>query len=153
MPLNGSMCRLWLSSFYARRQSIIDTLEQGTHVVCDRYAFSGIAYSCVKGLSYDWCRSPDVGLPSPDLTLFLSLTPEVAAQRGGYGQERYEALAIQTKVRQIFETLGKDGSVGRWRIIDAGRTADQVAEDCIREAQETVKHVTQSAAPVGTLFV
>lgn len=30
------------------RHSILDTLASGQHIVCDRYAFSGIAYSAAK---------------------------------------------------------------------------------------------------------
>ena len=29
-----------------------------------------------KGLPYEWCRPPDVGLPAPDLVVFLDITPE-----------------------------------------------------------------------------
>jgi dTMP kinase len=30
----------------------------------------------------DWCKSPDIGLPVPDIVLFLDLAPEKAAERG-----------------------------------------------------------------------
>lgn len=149
-------------------------LEKGQNVVCDRYAFSGIAYSCAKvrrcwpttwqlsfpypsspllqGLSYDWCRAPDAGLPSPDLTIFLSLSPEAAAQRGGYGEERYEAVTMQTRVRQTFAQLGSDPSVGRWCTVDAGQPIDKVAQDCLAEAQQVVQTIRSGQNPVGSLF-
>jgi len=32
----------------------------------DRYAFSGVAFSAAKdGLSLEWCKQPDRGLPRP----------------------------------------------------------------------------------------
>ena len=34
---------------------LINMLQSGTNVVCDRYAYSGVAYSAAKGLSFDWC--------------------------------------------------------------------------------------------------
>ena len=30
------------------REYIRNTLEEGTHIVCDRYCFSGVAYSAAK---------------------------------------------------------------------------------------------------------
>ena len=32
------------------RDDIINTLNNGTHIVCDRYAFSGVVYSAAKGV-------------------------------------------------------------------------------------------------------
>ena len=34
------------------------TLEAGTHVVCDRYAYSGMAYSVAKGMDLAWWTGP-----------------------------------------------------------------------------------------------
>lgn len=60
------------------------TLAAGTHVICDRYAYSGVAFSSAKkGLSAAWCRAPDRGLPAPDAVLYLDLEPAAAADRGG----------------------------------------------------------------------
>jgi dTMP kinase len=60
------------------------TLAAGTHVVCDRYAYSGVAFSTAKkGLSASWCVAPDRGLPAPDAVVYLDLEPEAAAARGG----------------------------------------------------------------------
>ena len=62
------------------------TLRSGTHVVCDRYAYSGVAFSSAKESLQDdleWCKSCDVGLPAPDAVIFLDLTQEQAEQRGG----------------------------------------------------------------------
>ncbi|KAJ7127081.1 hypothetical protein C8R44DRAFT_830586 [Mycena epipterygia] len=66
--------------FSANRSSTIEQLlAEGTTAVCDRYAFSGVAFSAAKGLSFDCYRSPD------------------ARERGGYGEERYEKEEMQRK--------------------------------------------------------
>ncbi|ESK89941.1 thymidylate kinase [Moniliophthora roreri MCA 2997] len=106
-------------------------LQSGTIVLCDRYAFSGIAFSASKGLSYEWCRAPDVSLPSPDLTLFLDISPEKAQERGGYGEERYEKQEMQRRVREVFSRLGSETlqSGRNWQVIDAGNDRDKVAAD------------------------
>ncbi|EUC59728.1 thymidylate kinase [Rhizoctonia solani AG-3 Rhs1AP] len=111
--------------------SIKSHLASGTTLVCDRYAYSGLAFSAAKqkpNLSYEWCLSPDIGLPAPDAAFFLEVSPEIAKQRGGYGQERYENEKMQTAVRQTFQRIGKDVQE-RWEVVDANRTQEQVEED------------------------
>lgn len=124
-----------------KRTSICAHLAAGMTVIADRYAFSGIAFSARKGLSYEWCRAPDVGLPAPDLTVFLDVEPEVARARGGYGEERYEQEGIQRGVRAMFERIGeemnRDGQ-GKWVVIDASKEKDWVARD--------IWHVVESLA-------
>ena len=61
-------------------------LEEGRTVICDRYAYSGVAFSSAKpSLSEElsWCQACDVGLPAPDAVIFLDLTQEEAEKRGG----------------------------------------------------------------------
>ena len=77
--------------FSANRWEAASTLAQhlsdGTTVICDRYAYSGVAFTSAKqkaNLSLDWCKAPDQGLPAPDAVIFLDLSPEQAQKRGGY---------------------------------------------------------------------
>ena len=70
-------------------------LADGKTIVCDRYAYSGVAFSSAKtkedrksqndsgDLSIDWCKSPDVGLPAPDTVIFLDFSQEESEKRGG----------------------------------------------------------------------
>lgn len=63
------------------------TLQEGTTVICDRYAYSGVAFSSAKPSLEDqlsWCQACDVGLPAPDAVIFLDLTQDEAEKRGGY---------------------------------------------------------------------
>lgn len=60
--------------------------------------------------------NPDVGLPKPDLVMFLQLNPSMAANRGEYGIERYETNGFQRTVSQRFEELMQDSSVN-WKVI------------------------------------
>jgi dTMP kinase len=78
--------------FSANRWEAVPKLEQwllheGTTVVCDRYAYSGVAFSSAKpSLDQElaWCQACDVGLPAPDAVIFLDLAPDDAERRGGY---------------------------------------------------------------------
>ncbi|KAG8946657.1 Thymidylate kinase [Tulasnella sp. 424] len=112
--------------------SILSDLQNGITIVCDRYVYSGVAFSASKGLSFDWCVAPDVGLPSPDVVLFLDISPEAAKQRGGYGEERYEKEEMQRRVRENFKLLGEEQKTtkeGSWVEIDAGRGLASVTGD------------------------
>ena len=132
--------------------------------MCDRYAFSGIAFSASKVnsggtpiLPFEWCRSPDVGLPAPDMVLFFDITPEKARERGGYGEERYEKEEMQLRVRNFFHRIGKemrgeaDTAGGtRWISIDAGRGREEVEHDVWRFVEPLVTHGVNS--PIGKLW-
>jgi dTMP kinase len=65
-------------------------MQKRETVICDRYAYSGVAFTSAKPresqggpLSFEWCQSPDIGLPAPDAVIFLDLSQEEAEQRGG----------------------------------------------------------------------
>lgn len=87
-----------------------------------------------------------MGLPSPDLVLFLDLSPEVAATRGGYGQERYETSSVQLAVREIFSRIGTEVGKERWKVVDAGLGMEDVqrivregAEECRTNLKDEVR--------------
>jgi dTMP kinase len=105
--------------------SVVARLSAGTTLICDRYAFSGVAFSAAKGLPYEWCRHPEIGLPAPDLTLMLDIDPQVARERGGYGEERYEKEEMQARVRSVFQKIGKEMGE-KWIDVDAGQTIADV---------------------------
>ena len=83
-----------------------------------------------KTLTYEWCQNADAGLPTPDLTLFLDISPEVAKSRGGYGHERYEKEELQQRVRQVFGRISEDvvKSGARWVRVDAGQGVESVTQ-------------------------
>ncbi|KAK7472404.1 hypothetical protein VKT23_000518 [Stygiomarasmius scandens] len=120
-------------SFIIHLSSQIEkSLQEGTTVVCDRYAFSGIAFSVSTGLSYEWCRAPNISLPSPDLVLFLDISPEKAKERGVYREEKHEE-EMQKRVRQVFKRIEDEMSVAsegvKWVVVDAGRDQETVSKD------------------------
>ncbi|KAM6921821.1 thymidylate kinase [Xenentodon cancila] len=125
-------------------------LEQGITLVVDRYAFSGVAFTSAKpGFCLDWCMKPEVGLPKPDLVMFLQLSPAEAALRGQFGAERYETGAFQKAVQQKFEQLMKDPSVN-WQVIDASQSIEDVHND-IRNHSHSAICAAQNT-PLGQLW-
>ena len=95
-----------------------EKLQKGYNIVCDRYWYSGVAYSHAKGLDLDWCIEADKGLRQPDLILFLRADPHILAQRNGYGNERFEKVDFQLKVRDAFEKIMKKVNQEKLKIID-----------------------------------
>ena len=67
-------------------------LNKGHHIILDRYAHSGVAYSAAKGLNIDWCKNCDRGLWKPDVNIFLSIDERIAKKREEYGSEIYEKV-------------------------------------------------------------
>lgn len=48
--------------------------------VCDRYCYSGVAFSAAKGMDIEWCKACDKGLIAPDCVIYLDMPVEEAAQ-------------------------------------------------------------------------
>ncbi|RCH85812.1 hypothetical protein CU097_004665 [Rhizopus azygosporus] len=119
---------LFSANRWEAMKAISEKLLAGKTLVIDRYAYSGVAFSVAKGLDFDWCKHPDVGLLSPDLVLFLDLSINEAEKRGGFGEERYEKRDLQIKVRTEFRKL-KDDS---WKFIDASSSMEKVEQDVMK---------------------
>lgn len=118
----------------------------GVSLVVDRYAYSGVAFSSAKpGLSIDWCRSHDIGLPKPDIVFFLSADPEALKKRGGYGDERYEKEEFQKVVAARYSEL-EDPS---WFKIDASGTTDEIAKQLLSAVEDQMRNLPDS---IGELW-
>uniref|UniRef100_A0AC11ALC7 Deoxythymidylate kinase n=1 Tax=Ovis aries TaxID=9940 RepID=A0AC11ALC7_SHEEP len=115
-----------------------EKLSQGITLVVDRYAFSGVAFTSAKeNFSLDWCKQPDVGLPKPDLVVFLQLQLAEAAARGEFGRERYESGPFQQRALQRFQQLLADPSLP-WKSTppEASRTSIGRSARCLRTPSE-----------------
>lgn len=144
--------------------NLAQALADGNTVVCDRYAYSGVAFSSAKtkedrngegeDLSVDWCKAPDAGLPAPDTVIFLDLSQEESEKRGGYGGERYEKRSLQLKVRNRFGELqdqdAKDQTVP-WHVVNAAQSIDEVQGDINKIVEETLAQVS-NGKPLHKMF-
>lgn len=133
--------------FSANRWEAAETIkrhiEAGTTVVVDRYYYSGCVYSAAKQnptMDLAWCRHPEVGLPRPDLCLFLDISAEDAAKRGGFGTERYEKQEMQDRVRDLFAELRTHHNEGEdIVVVDASGSVEEVEKaiyDLVRQRLE-----------------
>ncbi|KAF2170743.1 hypothetical protein M409DRAFT_63822 [Zasmidium cellare ATCC 36951] len=121
---------LFSANRWEAAEKIKSSIESGTTVVIDRYYYSGCVYSAAKRnptMDLAWCRHMEVGLPRPDLCLFLDITAEKAAIRRGFGTERYEKQEMQDRVRELFaEMRTHPDEEEDIVVIDAGGTVEQV---------------------------
>lgn len=134
--------------------SIRADIEDGITLVVDRYYYSGVVYSAAKphvDISLDWAREPDVGLPRPDICVFLDIEPEIAAKRGGFGEERYEERGMQKRVRAGFLALMKKEDRGDITIVDAGGDLDEV-ESKIWDAIQPSLLIVGNGEPLRTVL-
>lgn len=117
-------------------EKILNLLNNGTSIICDRYWYSGVAYTAAKGISIEWCKQPDVGIPQPDLVIFFDADVQKLQSRGEFGEERYEKIEFQKKVRENFLKLKGNN----WVTIDASKPIEEVTSD----VQKAVKNFLDS---------
>lgn len=132
---------------YSPSQSIEQAIAAGTTVVVDRYIYSGCVYSAAKNnpsLDLSWARNPEVGLPRPDICLFLELTAAQAAERGGWGEERYEKKELQDRVRELFGAMRKSQDGEDFLTIDAGRAMADVEASIWAAVSAVIARVDES---------
>ncbi|KAI8057169.1 thymidylate kinase-like protein [Syncephalis plumigaleata] len=124
--------------FSANRWEAVESmkaeLRKGITLVVDRYAYSGVVFSAAKGLSLQWCKQPDVGLLRPDLVCLLDMPVEEATRRGDFGQERYERIDLQKRVRDNFAQLREP----EWLVLDATQDVDTLHNTIVERVMQTL---------------
>ncbi|OIT38736.1 PREDICTED: thymidylate kinase-like isoform X1 [Nicotiana attenuata] len=138
---------LFSANRWEKRMLMEEKLRSGTTLIVDRYSYSGVAFSSAKGLHTEWCKAPEIGLLAPDLVVYLDISPEKAAERGGYGGERYEQLEFQKKVAKSYLTL-HDSS---WKVIDATLPVEDI-EEKLREIVLDSMTICQKGKPLSQLW-
>ncbi|RDE24716.1 dTMP kinase [Motiliproteus coralliicola] len=134
----SSDCELLLM-FAARAQhlsqTILPALARGQWVLCDRFTDATFAYQG-GGRGLDWQRIETLeqlvqGELRPDLTLLLDVPVEVgmarARGRGELDRFEQEQQSFFEKVRAAYLRRA-EAEPGRFRVIDAGLSLDQVQQ-------------------------
>lgn len=130
---------LFSANRWEARTRLTQDLNRGITLIADRYAYSGVAYSSAKpGMDIEWCKKSDVGLPKPDIVMYMNLPADVAERRSGFGDERYEKKEFQKRVLQNFDKLNDSDY---WVMIDAGGTVDEIHRNMLAIAEVTVEGV------------
>ena len=111
-------------------------LAGGATVVSDRWYHSSLAYQGT-GADRDWIATLNARARRPDLTIFLQVRPEVAAQRRAAArrkEELFEDLRMQQEVDAGYRaTIAELKAAGeRIEILDGELSEDQVFAAIIR---------------------
>ena len=105
------------------QREIEPMLAQGAHVVTDRYVYSSLAYQSMD-LELEWVATINTLAPEADLTIYLRVDPQTAAQRRGSrgaGAELFETDAQQQRICAIYDTMfGSSPNAGSRRRCDSG---------------------------------
>jgi dTMP kinase len=73
---------MWAADRLAQQEhEIIPEMLRGRSVICDRWYHSSIAYQAGGVVTQEWIRNINRHALTPDLTIFLEVTPETARQR------------------------------------------------------------------------
>jgi dTMP kinase len=120
---------MYVANRHERRAEMMQLLERGVVVVCDRYTASSIAYGEAQGLDPDWLADIQRFLPAADLTILLDIAPETAVGRKATGRDRYERdMRLLSRVRDSYR---RQASAGAWLLLDGERPRAAVSADVI----------------------
>jgi dTMP kinase len=121
------------------QNEIRPALEDGITVVADRYTLSSLAYQSLVA-DYNWVKAINAQALRPDLTLFLSVSPQVCMRRMKARRKQaeiYEELStleqIEASYHRAIADLRADGEV--IQILDGDRPSADVHADVARLVQ------------------
>ncbi len=124
------------------QREVAPALAAGRVVVSDRWVHSSLAYQGA-GEERAWIAELNRRARRPDLTLFLRVAPEVAADRRAASrevEELFDALAMQRRVARGYdEVMAELGATDRIEILDGEEAVDRVAERCLALALALVR--------------
>ncbi len=141
---------LFAANRWESAEQLTELLSSGVHIVMDRYSYSGVAFTTATStMSIDQCWSTEIGLPKPDVTIFLHLPVKKATTRGGYGQERYETISIQERVNANFKTM-INRNPDDWCVVDGSQSIYDIHEQIMLIAQRVIREKSNSENEVFT---
>ncbi len=125
---------LYVANRYEWKPKIVEMLEAGRIVICDRYLASSVAYGEAQGLDPDWLFDIQRFLPQPDVTILLDIAPATAVQRKRVNRDRFESdLDLLERVRGSYQ---RQARAAGWHRIDGEQPPDVVEQ-----------HVLSAVAP------
>ncbi len=126
---------LYFTDFLKDAELIESSLKKGNFVIADRYFTSTLAHQSVQGIEISAMLkiAKLMGLPKPDLTIFLKIPPEISLKRKYKEKKKLDRFeknkAFLTKVAKTYETLAKKNVFCKWKIINGEKPKYEVAEE------------------------
>jgi len=117
---------LYVANRYERKDEILQWLDGGLVLICDRYRASSVAYGEAFGLDAGWLADMQKYLPEPDITVLLDIAPETSARRKTSDRDKFERdLTLLSRVRDSYLRQAQAG----WLRVDADRDRKAVAAE------------------------
>jgi dTMP kinase len=131
------MALLFAADRLAHSIEIEETLRAGTHVICDRYIFSSMAYQSLDAtIPGERVIELNRGCAIPDLTIFLHVPADVCLARVSARNESptiYEKADLLGMIAANYERLRPlyEKNFGAFVSIDGTQSPDDVFRDVV----------------------
>ena len=116
------------------QREVEPALSSGRAVVSDRWYHSSLAYQG-GGEERAWIAELNRRARRPDLTLFLRVAPEVAAERRAAsrrGDELFDAMPLQRQIARGYEEIMQELAGSEpIEIVDGEQPVERVADACL----------------------
>ena len=124
---------------HEKKNFMEEKLYNGYNIICDRYIFSGIAYSLANGLDYNFCLNTEQYLIKPDLIFYFDIPiSETNKRRKSLKTDIYETSNFQSKVKEAYSKIkNKD-----WIIINAEQTPEEITNIILKHILN-IKNIKQ----------
>jgi dTMP kinase len=140
----GTLARLFAADrneHLRGKDGILERLERGETVVCDRYVLSSLAYQGVAcGRELPALLNSD--FPLPGLLIYFDIAPEESIERLGAREslDIFEELPFQEQVREAYRAeIARYASAGmRVATIDASRSVEEVGREILGAVGEAL---------------
>ncbi|CAL5359730.1 unnamed protein product [Camellia sinensis] len=113
-------------------------LQQNRDTLSEEGYLPGTLLHLIKSITGWWV---EMGLLAADLVLYLEIPPERAAERGGYGAERYEQLDASWKSQKKLYEKHHNTADGRIRIWLGIRQIMNSTDYLLTETRDTAKEL------------
>ena len=84
-----------------------DILEKGEAILCERYVWSGLVYSCALEPTLDirTCMCVDMGLLAPDLVVYVD-TPPASVRTRPQMSSLFSEMEFQDQIYDLYQETG-----------------------------------------------
>ena len=124
---------------HEKKSFMEEKLYNGYNIICDRYIFSGIAYSLANGLDYNFCLNTEQYLIKPDLTFYFDISiSETNKRRKSLKTDIYETSNFQSKVKEAYSKIKNND----WIIINAEQTPEEITNIILKHILN-IKNIKQ----------
>lgn len=124
---------------HEKKSFMEEKLYNNYNIICDRYIFSGIAYSLANGLDYTFCLNTEQYLIKPDLIFYFDISlSETNKRRKSLKTDIYETSNFQSKVKEAYSKIkNKD-----WIIINSEQTPEEITNIILKHILN-IKNIKQ----------